>query len=82
MTIERFETQREFNRRFPSKLYVCCWCGLMTPNPMICMNCGNQSNVLFNTGGIDETYIYQIGDNPEIQIFRPIELEMKGEKDG
>lgn len=68
---EEFETVRDYNRTFPSKLYVCPNCGRTTPNPYRCINCNIQSNGLFI-----ESYQYTIKETGETNtIFKPIELE-------
>ena len=68
--MDEFANEREFNRKFPSKLYICTSCGKTTPNPYCCTNCNMQSNGLFN-----ESYKYTIKETGEIeQIFKPIEL--------
>lgn len=79
MQTEEFETIRDFNRKFPSKLYICPSCRKMTPNPYKCINCGMQAtNLLF----ANETYTYKILETNTVQqIFKPIELE-KGELNG
>ena len=73
MQIEEFETQRDFNKKFPSKLYVCSRCSMTTPNPHTCTNCNNQiNNLLFS----ENNYQYTIKETGETeQIFKPIELE-------
>ena len=73
MKIEIFETKREFNKKFPSKLYICPMCKCTTPNPNQCTNCGNQStNFIFS----DKTYSYEIREiGLTAKIFKPIELE-------
>lgn len=77
MQIEEFETQRDFNMKFPSKLYICSRCSMITLNPYNCTNCNNQSNGFLFT---ENTYKYTIKETGETeQIFKPIELE-KGKK--
>jgi hypothetical protein len=70
--IEEFEDYRQFRKKYPSLIYICSWCGYLTPNPYVCINCGRQSNQLFS----DNTYRYKIKSiHREVQqIFRPIEL--------
>lgn len=86
---EIFSSEREFRRKFPSKLYVCCWCGYMTTNPNICTRCNRQANLLFS----NNTYCYSIAPDYKVkgvnkvcsideqptppivkQIFKPIEI--------
>lgn len=72
---EIFETQREFNNKFPTKMYICSRCNSLTDNPYQCRQCENQSN---NFIYAENTYKYTIleSDITE-QIFKPIEL-LKG----
>lgn len=75
MQPEEFETVREFNKKFPSKLYVCTSCGKTTPNPYCCTNCNIQSNGLFI-----ESYQYTIKEIGITKtIFTPIELLKESE---
>lgn len=79
MQPEEFETIRDFEKNFPSKMYICSRCGRITTNPRFCINCDNQSNnFLFS----DKTYTYKIVETGKTeQIFKPIELE-KGQNNG
>ncbi|MDO5306866.1 MAG: hypothetical protein Q4E83_03815 [bacterium] len=73
MEVEIFETQREFNKKFPSKLYICSQCGNLTPNPYHCRSCNNQSNNFLLT---EKTYQYKILETGiSNTIFVPIEKE-------
>ena len=77
MITEIFETKREFNKKFPSKLYVCSKCGSLSENPHHCINCDNQSN---NFLFLEKTYKYTIQETGITeQIFTPIELQ-KGQE--
>lgn len=70
---EEFATIREFNKKFPSKLYICSRCQGLSVNPYYCTNCNNQSNSLLF---MHNTYTYTIKDiGLTNTIFRPIELE-------
>ena len=73
MQEEVFKTQREFNNKFPSKIYICSNCKSLTGDPFQCPNCGNQSNSLpFK----QNTYTYQIEETGKTEtIFTPIENE-------
>lgn len=75
MSVEIFETRREFNKKFPSKLYVCSRCGKMIANPYHCTLCGWQANGLFK----DLNYRYIIKEESEeiSEIFEPIELQQQ-----
>ena len=69
--IHIFNTQREFNNKFPTKMYICSRCGSLTYNPYQCRECQNQSN---NFALSDKTYKYVILENGKTeQIFKPIE---------
>lgn len=73
MSIETFGTIRDFNKKFPSKLYICTRCRQLTPNPYYCINCENQSNNFMYRDGI---YKYQIMETSIAgEIFEPIELQ-------
>jgi len=73
LDVEIFETRREFNKRFPSKTFLCKSCGHMTPNEFFCPFCGAQANGLFKKG----TYQYVIKEESDQinEIFTPIELQ-------
>ena len=76
--MEEFKTIRDFNNKFPSKIYICSKCKNMTTNPYQCTYCDNQSNNFFAS----ETYTYKILETNTVQqIFKPIELE-KGQQNG
>lgn len=66
--MDTFRSIKEFYFRFPSKIYKCCWCGRITTNPYICIQCGKQANAL-----IANTYRYKIGSDEPKQIFIPLE---------
>ncbi len=71
--VDEFETIRDFNEKFPSKIFICSKCNSLVPDPYQCNTCGCQSNnFLFS----DKSYFYIIkGQNQINTIFRPIELE-------
>jgi len=72
MQEEVFETQREFNNKFPTKMFICSRCGALTTNPYQCRECENQAN---NFALTEKTYKYTILESGKTeQIFRPIEL--------
>jgi len=77
MNIEEFETTREFNKKFPSKLYICSKCQNLTDNPHQCTNCDNQSNSFLFEENAYKFTIKETGLSD--QIFKPIELE-KGQE--
>ena len=71
VNVFNFNNWREFNKKFPSKLYVCSACGSLTDNPYFCNNCQNQANNLFHRSN---NFAFKIGDEKEKQIFSPIEI--------
>lgn len=73
MQPEEFETRREFNQKFPGKIYYCFWCKTLTTDPNICTWCGRQANVLFQ----ENAYKYIIKDeSTQVNtIFKPVELQ-------
>lgn len=70
--IMRFNSDREFEKKFPSKLYICSACGRLTANPYFCCKCGNQANNLLYRSN---NFVLKIGDEEEKEIFRPIEYK-------
>ena len=78
MQEEVFETQREFNNKFPTKMFICSRCGALTTNPYQCGECGNQAN---NFALTEKTYQYTILETGKTeQIFKPIELYKENKK--
>jgi len=70
---ESFNTLREFNNKFPTKMYTCSRCKSLVANPYYCTVCKNQSNNILLT---QDTYAYTIKENnTDEMIFKPIELE-------
>jgi DNA-directed RNA polymerase subunit RPC12/RpoP len=68
-----FNTEREFNNKFPNKLYICSNCGQLTDNRYTCSRCGWRADGLFKTMGNGYKYtIAETGITEE--IFLPIEL--------
>lgn len=73
MKEEVFETQRQFNNKFPSKYFVCTNCGTLTEDKYTCIKCGWRADGLFKTWGKGYKYtILETGITEE--IFTPIEL--------
>jgi len=73
---EVFNTEREFNNKFPNKMYICSRCGSLTDNQYQCRECENQSNNF-----VYENYKYRILENDKAeQIFKPIELFKESEE--
>ena len=72
--IDYFKTRREFNNKFPGKLYICSKCGNLTPDAYYCEECRTQANGIFKD--LDNTYKFIIEEeSDEVQeIFKPIEL--------
>lgn len=72
MKKEIIKNQREFNKKFPSGLYICSNCGHMNFDKYICQNCGWRSDGLFKT--MNKGYRYKLKEeNFEEEIFIPIE---------
>lgn len=74
---EKFKNKREFERKFPSKIFICSRCGEWIGDKDFCRFCGETSNKLFAT---ENLYRYQIADEEPKIIFKP--LEKLKEKDG
>ena len=73
MQEETFKSYREFNEKFPTKLYKCTNCGQLLNDKYSCVNCGWRADGLFKT--MDKGYKYTIEDmNFTEEIFTPIEL--------
>ncbi len=71
---EEFKTKREFNNKFPTKMYKCTKCGQLLTNPYYCPYCKTQSNNF-----IYESYRYKIIETGEAEIiFPPIERNFCG----
>lgn len=80
MIYEEFNSERDFNNKFPSGFYLCPICGYMTNNKYYCQRCKFSAKGLFKT--LDKGYRYKILSNgTEDEIFKPIELE-KGKFNG
>lgn len=74
---ETFKSHREFNKKFPTKMYRCTNCGNLTDNKYTCIKCGWRADGLLKTWGKGYKYtIEETGITEE--IFTPIEL-LKGE---
>lgn len=83
MQKEVFKTQREFNKKFPSKMYICSNCGAAINDKYECMYCKWRADGLLKTWG--KGYIYSILETGITEeIFIPIELlkEQKGKENG
>lgn len=73
MQTEVFNTELDFNLKFPSKLYTCSNCNQITNNPYECSYCGWRADGLLKT--MDKGYKYTILETDRTEeIFRPIEL--------
>lgn len=71
-----FTTKREFNKKFPTKIFICTKCAHQTINPYYCTRCKNQSNNFIYQG-----YTYTILETGITEtIFIPIELLKDEEK--
>lgn len=68
-----FKNWREFNKKFPSKIYICTNCGSLTNDKFTCKYCGWRADGLLKTW--DKGFKYTILETNETEeIFRPIEL--------
>ncbi len=76
--MEIFNSYREFFNKYPSRMYVCSYCGYMTNNRFDCSRCGFSARGLLKT--MNKGLIYKIEklDRTE-EIFKPVELE-KGKR--
>ena len=64
-----YETQREFNNKFPSQVYFCPNCKSVTSNKYQCEFCNFQSNNIANLN-----FEYEIKElNLQEKILPPIE---------
>ena len=79
MQEERFNTQREFNNKFPTRYYKCSNCGELTNDKYTCPKCGWRADGLLKTWGRGYKYtILETGITEE--IFKPIELFKESEE--
>ena len=73
--MQTFETLRQFNNTYPSKLYICPNCKKLTSNKYQCEFCNFQSNNITN-----QYFEYEIKElNLKEKILPPIET-MKEKK--
>ena len=73
--MEIFQTQREFNNTYPSKVYLCPNCRKITSNKYQCEFCNFQSNNIAN-----QNFEYEIKElNLKDKILPPIET-LKGKR--
>ena len=73
--MEIFQTQREFNNKFPSGLFICPACKKLTSNRYQCESCNFQSNNIANLN-----FEYEIKElNLKNKILPPIET-LKGKR--
>ena len=68
-----FKTEKEFNEKFPSKLYVCPYCKNLSEDKYSCKKCGYRADGFFKT--MDKGFIYTIEETGKTEeIFKPVEL--------
>lgn len=73
---ETFRTKREFNKQYPSKVYICSNCNSLSSDKLNCSVCGWRADGLFGTMGKGLKYtIEETGESEE--IFKPIEIYEK-----
>ena len=70
-----FQTLREFNNQFPSKLFICPSCNKLTSNKYQCEFCNFQSNNIANLNGEYEIKELNLKD----KILPPLET-LKGKR--
>ena len=75
-----FKTEREFNKAFPSGMFLCTNCGSLTENRRFCKICGWRADGLLGTQ--DKGLKYTILEtNESEEIFTPIEYKTKEEEE-
>ena len=73
MITELFKTQKDFDEKYPSKLYICSFCGSLSHDRYKCDKCNFRADGLFKT--MDKGYSYTVEETGITEeIFRPIEL--------
>ena len=73
--MQTFETLRQFNNTYPSKLYICPNCNKLSSNKYQCEFCNFQSNNIAN-----QNFEYEIKElNLKEKILPPIET-LKGKR--
>lgn len=73
MIFETFKTEKDLYDKYPSKLYICSYCGTLSDDRYQCTKCGFRSDGLFKTMGKGYTYtIEETGITEE--IFKPLEM--------
>lgn len=78
MKIEIIQTIREFNNKFPSKLFICSNCNQLINDKYTCNKCNWRADGLLKT--MDKGFKYKILETGITEeIFKPIELINKGE---
>ena len=70
---ERFESEREFNNKFPSGFYICAYCSKIIPDKKLCPYCGFRADGLFKTMGKGYKFIIEEISDEVQEIFKPIE---------
>jgi len=82
MQIEFFETQREFNNKFPSKFFICSFCGKLTSYKDYCIHCQARADGFLKTMGSGyKCIISEISPEPQ-EIFKPLELYERENNNG
>lgn len=74
MITETFKSKTNFYEKYPSKLYICSFCGTLSQDRYQCSKCGFRADGLFKT--MDKGYQYTIEETGETEeIFKPLELK-------
>lgn len=71
---EIFKTKREYNKKFPSRLFICTNCGALTTSEYLCHSCGWRSDGLLKTMNLGYKYIIKEISDDVHEIFPPLEL--------
>ena len=71
--MESFKTQREFNNKYPTNLFICPNCSHASTNKYYCDNCSFQANNILN-----QSYEYEIQElNLKEKILPPLTKRSK-----
>lgn len=74
MEMDLFKDERDFFKKYPSRIYVCSNCGYKQPSRYNCQKCGWRADGLLKTWG--KGYKFKIlSTGKEYEIFKPLEIE-------
>lgn len=80
MQEEVFPSWREFNNKFPTKMYKCSNCNELLTDRYTCRKCGWRADGLFQTMGKGYKFTIESEGITE-EIFKPIELLKESEEE-